>query len=350
MQKKFRVVHYINQFFAQIGGEEAAEASLQRREGAVGPGMAFQAALGSDYEIIATLICGDNCFADKKEMVLKQIIAELKELKPDLVLAGPAFNAGRYGPSCGAVCKAVQESLHIPAINGMYEENPGVEMYRKDCYILKTQDSARGMREAVSAMSALAKKLLESKEELDPKTDKYFSKGFKKNVFTDKNGAERAVEMLLAKIAERPFETEIRMPVYETVPPAPPVSDLKKAKIALVTDAGVTDKENTYHLESARASKFLSLDLKGLQELSSENFRSVHGGFDTSIANQNPNVLVPLDLMRDLEQKEEIGSLHEILYSTTGNGTSLKNSKQFGEAIAKELKKYKVDAVILTST
>ena len=40
----YRVVHYINQFFAQIGGEEMAHIAPELREGAVGPGTAFDAA------------------------------------------------------------------------------------------------------------------------------------------------------------------------------------------------------------------------------------------------------------------------------------------------------------------
>jgi len=39
-------------------------------------------------------------------------------------MAGPAFNAGRYGIACGAVCKMVQDRLGISAVTGMYQEIP----------------------------------------------------------------------------------------------------------------------------------------------------------------------------------------------------------------------------------
>ena len=39
-----RVVHYINQFFAGVGGEEKADYQPETREGAVGPGLALNAA------------------------------------------------------------------------------------------------------------------------------------------------------------------------------------------------------------------------------------------------------------------------------------------------------------------
>lgn len=52
---KYKIVHYINQFFAGIGGEEKADYTPELREGVVGPGMGLKAALGEDYEIVSTL-------------------------------------------------------------------------------------------------------------------------------------------------------------------------------------------------------------------------------------------------------------------------------------------------------
>ena len=49
---------------------------------------------------------------------------------PTSLVAGPAFNAGRYGLACGAVCAAVTEQLGIPAITGLYPEAPAVDVYR----------------------------------------------------------------------------------------------------------------------------------------------------------------------------------------------------------------------------
>ena len=52
-----KVVHYINQFFAQIGGEEKADYPVELRKGEiVGPGMALTQNFKDDAEIIATII------------------------------------------------------------------------------------------------------------------------------------------------------------------------------------------------------------------------------------------------------------------------------------------------------
>lgn len=60
----YRVVHYINQFFANIGGEEMAHIAPEIREGFVGPGMAFNQAWKGEAEIVKTIICGDSYYAE----------------------------------------------------------------------------------------------------------------------------------------------------------------------------------------------------------------------------------------------------------------------------------------------
>ncbi len=54
----------------------------------------------------------------------------VKKQEPDVFIAGPAFNAGRYGVACGTIAEAVQEELGIPVVTGMYEENPGADMFK----------------------------------------------------------------------------------------------------------------------------------------------------------------------------------------------------------------------------
>ena len=111
---KIRVLHYINQFFGQIGGEEKADYEPEIRDGqAVGPGMALRAALGEEAEIIATVICGDSYFNENTEEAKSRILAMVKKASPDVFIAGPAFNAGRYGVACAsmaAVSRWVQMS------------------------------------------------------------------------------------------------------------------------------------------------------------------------------------------------------------------------------------------------
>ena len=178
---KYKVVHYINQFFAGIGGEEKADHMPEVRQGAVGPGRGLQAALGSDYEIAATVICGDNYFGENLDAATDTVIEMVKKYGPDVFVAGPAFNAGRYGVACGTICKAVEERLMIPVITGMYEENPGVDMFRKDLLIVSTPNSAAGMPKVLPVISALVKKLAQGQEILGPSEEGYLERGIRVN-------------------------------------------------------------------------------------------------------------------------------------------------------------------------
>ena len=109
----FKVVHYINQFFANIGGEEMAHVPPEKRDGFVGPGMAFNQAWKGEAEIVNTIVCGDSYFAEHEKDAKEQVLNWVKEINPDLFIAGPAFNAGRYGYACATICKAVQDELGI---------------------------------------------------------------------------------------------------------------------------------------------------------------------------------------------------------------------------------------------
>jgi glycine reductase len=346
----YRIIHYINQFYAGIGGEEKADVTPEIREGVVGPGMALKAALGTDAEIVATVVCGDSYFASNMEKASAEILDMMKKYKPDAVVAGPAFNAGRYGTACGAVCEAVVKQLGIPAVSGMYPENPGVEMYKKSFYIVETPDSAAGMKKAVPAMAALVLKLLKGEKLGTPAEEGYIERGVRKNKFYDKLAAERAVDMFTAKLKGEPFVTEYPMPVFDRVAPNPAVKDMKNAVIALVTSGGICPKGNPDHIEASSASKFGEYDITGVMDLTSDGYCTAHGGYDATYADQDADRVLPVDVLRDMEKEGVFKKLHNKFYTTVGNGTAVASAKKFGAEIARRLIADGVTAVILTST
>lgn len=347
---KLKVVHYINQFFAGIGGEEKADYKPEVREGVVGPGMAFNKKFGDDAEIVATVICGDSYFNENLEEAKAKVIEMVKEYDPDLFMAGPAFNAGRYGVACGTITDAVKEELNIPVITGMYEENPGADMFKKSVHIVETRNSAAGMRKAVKSMAPLAVKLAKGEEIGSPEEEHYMPMGVRKNYFAEKRGAERAVDMLVKKLKGEEFKTEFAMPDFDRVDANPAVKDLSKSKVALVTSGGIVPKDNPDHIESSSASKYGKYDISDFNNLTEETHETAHGGYDPVYANEDSDRVLPVDVLRDLEKEGRIGELHKFFYTTTGNGTAVASSKAFAEEFAKELVADGVDAVILTST
>lgn len=349
MAKK-KIVHYLNQFFAGIGGEEKANMPPELREGVVGPGMALNAALGDDAEIVATIICGDSYFNENPETSKKKILKMIKPYQPDMFLAGPAFNAGRYGVACATVAWLVQEELKVPTLTGMYIENPGADLFRKAVYIVETGNSAASMRTAVPSMARLAKKLLYGEYIGTPADEGYIPQGIRRNVFREERGSRRGVNMLISKLKGEKYETEYAMPSFDRVPPAAALHDLAHMKIAMVTSGGIVPKANPDRVESSSASKYGKYSIEGVDDLTAEEYETAHGGYDPVYANEDPDRVLPLDVMRDMEREGIIGQIYEWFYSTVGNGTSVGNSRAFGIRIGKELKEAGVDGVLLTST
>ena len=345
----YRVVHYINQFFAQIGGEEMAHIAPELREGFVGPGMALNQVWKGEAEIVKTIVCGDSYFAEHEKDAKAQILEWVKAEKPDLFIAGPAFNAGRYGYACANICAAVKEELGIPVLTGMYEENPGADLKNK-VMIVATANSAAGMRKAAPVMANLALKIMKGEKIGASCEEGYMNMGVRVNFFEKERGAKRAVDMLVKKLAGKPFITEYPMPSFDRVPPNPAVKDLSKATIALCTSGGIVPKGNPDHIESSSASHYGEYNIAGVQSLTSDKYETAHGGYDPVYANEDPNRVLPVDVLREFEREGKIGKLHDFFYTTVGNGTAVASAKAFAADYAKKLLAAGVDAVIMTST
>src|SRR5437868_3141459 len=156
MNEPLRVVHYVNQFFGGIGGEDQADVGVSVKTGAVGPGRVLETALGERVE--ATIVCGDNFANDRADEFARAIAAELDRLKPDILIAGPAFGSGRYGLACAHVC-AIARERGLAAITAMHPENPGASAARRGIYVVPTGSSTTSMQAALNALTPLARRL-----------------------------------------------------------------------------------------------------------------------------------------------------------------------------------------------
>ena len=140
------------------------------------------------------------------------------------------------------------------------------------------------------------------------------------------------------------------MPVFDKVDPAAAIKDLSKATIALVTSGGMVPEGNPDRIQSASAQIWGKYDVSGVGSLKEDGFITIHGGFDPVYANDIPDRIAPLDLMKEAQKEGKIGDVYKYFYTTTGTGTSVGKSVEFGVEIGKELKEAGVDGVILTST
>ena len=210
--------------------------------------------------------------------------------------------------------------------------------------------SKRGMGKAVPAMAAVMLKLLKGGEIADPEAAGVFPKGIRKNMFYEQPGAERAVQMLIKKLNGEAFRTEYPMPVFDRVEPRPAIADISKATIAIVTSGGIVPFGNPDHIAASSAQNYGAYDLDGVTDLRKGEYMTAHGGYDQTYANADPDRVLPIDVLRDLEKEGKIGKLYHVFYSTVGNGTSVANARKFGTEIGSRLKAAHVDGVILTST
>lgn len=345
-----KAVLYINQFFAGIGGEDKADQTPVLTEEKVGPALALQNVL--DAEITHTIYCGDNYMGSNTEEALKEVLGLLEGLDFDVFLAGPAFQAGRYGVACGNVCKAVKGKFGVPVITSMNIENPGVEMFKKDVIIAKGGHSAAQMRHDTKAMAEIANALLKG-EALKPADDmNYFASGKREQIWLDESvpASRRGVDMLLKKLAGEEYQTELVVPKKDMVDIAPPVKDLKKAKIAIINTGGIVPVDNPDRIQSASATRWGRYDISNMDELKEGEYKTIHAGFDPTAADHDPNVIVPLDVMKELEKEGYYGSLHPYFYSTVGTGTTQAEASRMGHEMLKYLEEDNVDGVVLVST
>ena len=338
------VVHYLNQFFAGLGGEEAAGLAPARIGGAVGPGRGLEAA---GLPIDVTLTCGDDFFGEHEAEALALLLSWLGEIEPDVLVCGPSFGSGRYGYACGSLAREAGRR-GIPVVGAMTPDNPGVLAAEGAAYIVPTGPSVASMRTALPTIAGLAHRLGRGEPVGSPAEDGYLPRGVRKNARVSEVGADRAIAALLAKLSGD-VRTEVG-PAFDRVSPPPAIGDLGSCTLALVTEAGCVPQGNPDHLPTRHSNIWLRYPLRGVGSLSPARYESVHAGFDTRTANLDPNRLVPLDAVRTLEREGQIGRLHAFFYTTAGVDTPMAVAAKFGQEIAAELIPAGVQAVILTGT
>jgi len=346
-----KAILYINQFFAGIGGEDKADHAPEIKEGLVGPAMALDAAL-KNAEVTHTIICGDNFMGSREEEAVAKIMEFLADKEFDIFFAGPAFQAGRYGNACGVICKAVKEKFGVPVISSMHEENPGVDMFKKEVVIFPGGKSAAAMRKDTKKVAGYGDKILAGEELGNAETEGYYVRGIRHQVINAdlQPASKRAMDMLLKKLAGEQYTTELPIPKVDRVAIAAPITEMSKAKIALVTTGGIVPVANPDRIQSASATRWGMYDISAMDRLEGGIQKTIHAGYDPAAADADPNVCVPLDALRAYEKTGRIGSIDSHFYTTVGTGTTEAEASRMAQEIVLQLRDHNVDGVIMTST
>jgi len=128
------------------------------------------------------------------------------------------------------------------------------------------------------------------------------------------------------------------------------VRDLTRATIAMVTTGGLVRKGNPDHQVSASATRYHRHSVRELESLTPEGWEAYHAGYFNHIVNRNPNYILPLSFLRDLEGKGRIGGVHEWIYALPGVSTPVAVATRLGEGIARDLSAAGVDGCLLVAT
>jgi glycine reductase len=351
-----KIVHVVNQFFAGLGGEEKAGLPVGVIEGSAGAARALEIKLGGEATIACTVYVGDNYFHEHKDDAIEAILDAVRAAAPDVLVAGPAFNSGRYGMSCVEICNTIANALEIPCVTAMYQENPGVGAYRElanaRVYCLPTAEATTGMNDAMTRLAKFATRLAHSEEIDSALKEGYIGRGIRRIEKTERRGVERAIDMLLKKMHGEPFESEVPMEVWDDAAPAAALANVKDRNIAVVTTSGVVPWGNPDKFKTYRNTYWRKYNIAEVKELEPGKWEAVHGGYNVAFMNQNPHYGVPLDALRALEAEGAIGAgkLYPAYYVIPGNQGSPAVMRRMGQEIAADLKKDNVEGVLFVAT
>lgn len=160
---------------------------------------------------------------------------------------------------------------------------------------------------------------------------------------------QRCLDMLLAKYYHQTYQSEVIMdsPNKSSIPSLS--CPLEEATLLLITDGGLVPKGNPDQIPSTSAEHFGVYSIKGDLRLDSADYEVNHQGYDNTFVEGDPNRLIPLDALRQLEQEGVVGKIYDAFLSTTGVMCSSAQSKRLGQKIARYVAAHPVDAVMITS-
>lgn len=151
-----------------------------------------------------------------------------------------------------------------------------------------------------------------------------------------------------------------RSPQYEQSPFAAPQRPLSESRLGLVTSSGhfvEGDDPRPFGVESMtqeEATRRILDFIRAAPQLSviptdtpTHRLRVRHGGYDIRAAQKDPNVIFPLDRLRELQAAGRIGHLAERAYSFVGATAQQRLLRETGPEWVERFKRDRLDAVLL---
>lgn len=171
-----KVVQFLNQIQAGLGGDERMDIEPQSQNGAIGMGMLLKTGLmRKNADLVGTIVCGDHYFLQNKEEAAGKLFEMVRAFHADVVICGPALNHKRFGECCGYFAEYL-ETHDIPSFAAMAKESTGTPLFRKKIYIIETPKvGGSGLNTSLRKMADFAVKLASGGRIGTPEEEGYFS-------------------------------------------------------------------------------------------------------------------------------------------------------------------------------
>jgi glycine/betaine/sarcosine/D-proline reductase family selenoprotein B len=109
-------------------------------------------------------------------------------------------------------------------------------------------------------------------------------------------------------------------------------------------------KGNPEKQVAASATRYHRHSVAELESLSPKEWEAYHAGYFNHIVNSNPNYILPLSFLRDLQRQHRVAGVFDQIYALPGVSTPVHVAAQLGRSIAEDLKAGGVDGVLLVAT
>ncbi len=117
-----------------------------------------------------------------------------------------------------------------------------------------------------------------------------------------------------------------------------------------LTTGGLVRKGNPDKQVASNATRYYRHSVAELSSLSSKDWEAYHSGYFNHIVNANPNYILPLNFLRDLEAQGVVGGVFAWMYALPGVSTPVATARALGQSIAADLLAGAVRGCLLVAT
>ncbi|GAU76307.1 GrdB-related putative oxidoreductase [Fusibacter sp. 3D3] len=134
-----KVIAIYDQIQSGMGTKDDKMLPLGGKNTSIGPSVMMEKFLkANDLKVVACLYCGTGTYLENKTKVSQKICEKLEQLKPDIVICGPAFDYSDYAMMCAELAVAINQTTSVPAIASMAKENEAIiRAHKAEIHIVK---------------------------------------------------------------------------------------------------------------------------------------------------------------------------------------------------------------------